>query len=478
MSAATTMSSSLVPDHILESNLPPMDPDVPGAARDFIVSARARKNHLSEQISDLQSTLTALVAECESLDCQIRKHEGVLSPLRRMPPEILFTIFGFTPPWLVSAVCARWRTICLSQPLLWSTVVVEREKWGCCSVKRLESQLERSRDVPLNITFVCDIVTVSTPEQTNMLFILAQHCQRWERVTLFGSEEFILGVAEQVRGRLDILSRLDINMYHERDVASLDFLEGAPIRDLFVNKRLCYRPVSVPLFPQLSRYGGSNTWTGHLDMLRSCALLVECALNMGDAAEYAYIGAPILLPNLLRLSLSHHGFLAYLDTPALVDLYFDYDLESAHQDLPRFLRGVSCRPTRLIMTAGFEADFHPDVDQLVGVIAAVPSIRCFGLIAKPSLPADSVVDFLSRVSPALESILLSLGGEDVLTKLLEGTWDRRLRSFTLSTPDFLISSENSSKMDELRSRGIEILLVSSDFGLYAETIPQSLRLER
>ncbi|KAJ7879186.1 hypothetical protein B0H14DRAFT_2160977, partial [Mycena olivaceomarginata] len=59
------------------------------------------------------------------------KHEGALSPLRRMPVEIISLIFKFAAPfpsdfmnveegpWVLSAVCSLWRTIALSQPSLW-----------------------------------------------------------------------------------------------------------------------------------------------------------------------------------------------------------------------------------------------------------------------------------------------------------------------------------------------------------------------
>ncbi|KAJ7763668.1 hypothetical protein DFH07DRAFT_693519, partial [Mycena maculata] len=62
---------------------------------------------------------------------EVRKHEGALFPLHRMPPELLSLIFQYTLaysspeiPWNIATVCSRWRTITLSQPSLWSTVVL------------------------------------------------------------------------------------------------------------------------------------------------------------------------------------------------------------------------------------------------------------------------------------------------------------------------------------------------------------------
>ncbi|KAJ7763656.1 hypothetical protein DFH07DRAFT_812680 [Mycena maculata] len=445
----------------------------------------------------LQSSLDKLTAECNSLDVHIQKHEHALSPLRRMPTEILSLIFTFTMPphhpcaesgpWLVSAVCARWRTITLSQPLLWT--VIDNSERRTSSFK-LKIQLDRSRDLPLNVTFICEDVEICTKHEVEMLDILAQHSVRWETVTLSGPEAFYSGIRNQIQRQFPILLKLDISMFRRKIPASLDIFECAPkLQEVFVNRDYWAHPVSMTLPSQLSRYGGCNTWNGHLATLSSCSHLVDCTLDMGNDKEFTHTGAPILLPHLLRLFLSHHGFLTCIETPALVELYCDYDLNSTHHDLPSFFRRLACKLETLIMTSGFGDDVsdlpNPDFNRLADILRAAPSMKCFGFISTPSLPAASVGEFLrsARVAPALESLALSLGGENVLYDLVEAVettdWESgRLRSFTLSSPQCLPSSDTAYRMEALRGRGMDILVVSTYYGLYEKMVPQTLRIER
>ncbi|KAJ7648562.1 hypothetical protein DFH06DRAFT_1095302 [Mycena polygramma] len=122
---------SLVPRDILETNDPPLESQIP-FLRDFVTRGRVRISLLEDEMALLQTSLDNLSKERDELVVEIRKHEGALSPLRRTPTEILSHIFIFTlppyrlnhepAPWTVSAVCARWRTIVISQPCFWTSI--------------------------------------------------------------------------------------------------------------------------------------------------------------------------------------------------------------------------------------------------------------------------------------------------------------------------------------------------------------------
>jgi hypothetical protein len=87
---------------------------------------------LDAKIALFRSSLARLLEEKAELNVEIGMHEGGLSLLRCMPTEILSHIFEFSlpphqidakdAPWTVSAVCARWRTIVMSQSSFWTSI--------------------------------------------------------------------------------------------------------------------------------------------------------------------------------------------------------------------------------------------------------------------------------------------------------------------------------------------------------------------
>ncbi|KAJ7464512.1 hypothetical protein FB451DRAFT_1042145, partial [Mycena latifolia] len=118
------LNPSTISSDILETNCPPSEFSMP-SIREFIARGSARRTRLDAKIASLEALLDVLLHERSPLDADIRKHEGAVSPLRRMPTELLSLIFKYTLPhdlsgtWTIPAVCSRWRTIALSQPTLW-----------------------------------------------------------------------------------------------------------------------------------------------------------------------------------------------------------------------------------------------------------------------------------------------------------------------------------------------------------------------
>ncbi|KAJ6620667.1 hypothetical protein B0H10DRAFT_1791506, partial [Mycena sp. CBHHK59/15] len=114
---------------LLKTNKPPLDFEIPSIT-DFIAVGLTKMTRLEARIALLTSALEELVLERDDLKEQIRNHESVLSPLRRMPIELLSLIFSFTlasherynretAPWNLGQVSSYWREIVLSQPTFW-----------------------------------------------------------------------------------------------------------------------------------------------------------------------------------------------------------------------------------------------------------------------------------------------------------------------------------------------------------------------
>ncbi|KAF8196903.1 hypothetical protein K438DRAFT_1585606, partial [Mycena galopus ATCC 62051] len=82
-------------------------------------------------IDDLKTTLAQLVPRRDGTADQIYQHQAILSPVRRIPPELICEIYAWTwascksdysrhePPWFLGQICRSWRHFALSYPPLW-----------------------------------------------------------------------------------------------------------------------------------------------------------------------------------------------------------------------------------------------------------------------------------------------------------------------------------------------------------------------
>ncbi|KAJ7609167.1 hypothetical protein FB45DRAFT_1128074, partial [Roridomyces roridus] len=127
---------------LLNSNNPPKASELP-----LVYSATAELSEhlvsLDEEISQLQDRLVQLNQDRSVLARQLRRHEAILSPIRRAPPEILGEIFSWTlpcsfreanledcdfdltrSPWVLTHVCSLWRAVAISMPSLWSLILL------------------------------------------------------------------------------------------------------------------------------------------------------------------------------------------------------------------------------------------------------------------------------------------------------------------------------------------------------------------
>ncbi|KAJ7918640.1 hypothetical protein B0H13DRAFT_2187582, partial [Mycena leptocephala] len=312
---------------------------------------------LNAKIALLQSSLDELLEERSVLETNIGKHEGGISPLRRLPTEILSLIFALAlpphwhthtschtlAPWTISAVCARWRVIVVSQPCFWTSIYYNYDD-PFVSCFKLETQLRRSGQLPLNVEFFLDDDDESELS-LSALKIICMHAGRWEIVSLLGPEELYTQIRRFLMDRFVLLRELKIEMFYlTNEVPSLDIFEQAPLlHRVFVNESYWAYPVSMVLpWLQLLQYGGCNTWAGHLHTLRSATNLVDCSLEIETPSFLPQVQT--LVPHLLRLSLSNSAFLACLATPALLELYCEY----AAPVLP-FLRQQSCKLQKLVL---------------------------------------------------------------------------------------------------------------------------------
>lgn len=83
---------------------------------------------LAQIIQESQYAINELQAQRSQLENQVAKTLAYLSPIRRLPMELLREIFMWTfedhpcSAWVLAAVSSSWRRLALRIPLIWSKV--------------------------------------------------------------------------------------------------------------------------------------------------------------------------------------------------------------------------------------------------------------------------------------------------------------------------------------------------------------------
>ncbi|KIK69388.1 hypothetical protein GYMLUDRAFT_146264, partial [Collybiopsis luxurians FD-317 M1] len=104
--------------------------------RDFLQSANRDLSCYDDEISRLENRLFLLRYRRERAKQYTMALRSLLSPIHRLPNELLLQIFRdvcedvetsrisrfglSTAPFYLSAVCTRWRSLCISHSRLWS----------------------------------------------------------------------------------------------------------------------------------------------------------------------------------------------------------------------------------------------------------------------------------------------------------------------------------------------------------------------
>ncbi|KAF8211366.1 hypothetical protein K438DRAFT_38246 [Mycena galopus ATCC 62051] len=120
--------------HLLYTNFVPSDAQR-NVIRAHLDASLKRLDRLDAEMSRLQTTLPQLVEQREQLCADIAAHDALVSPARRMPPDITQEIFICCLPIdrnsvvvstealiLLGQICKAWRGISLSIPCLWSAI--------------------------------------------------------------------------------------------------------------------------------------------------------------------------------------------------------------------------------------------------------------------------------------------------------------------------------------------------------------------
>jgi hypothetical protein len=127
------MSSPLL--HLLNTNDAPSVSEVE-LIQNTLLMSQSRLASLRDEISRVQSVMDDLVKEQAAVQRCFEEHKALLSPIRRLPAELLSAIFmlclpedwrsvscnALEAPMLLSRICGHWRAVAIATPAIWSYI--------------------------------------------------------------------------------------------------------------------------------------------------------------------------------------------------------------------------------------------------------------------------------------------------------------------------------------------------------------------
>ncbi|KAJ7762535.1 hypothetical protein B0H16DRAFT_1529133, partial [Mycena metata] len=313
----------------LDTNYCPTDDELVGI-RDLLVEPLTRLKHLEARIADLQKTIDELTEERVAVSTYVDAHRALISPVRRLPLDILQEIFmACLPtdrncamsmaeaPVLLGRICSSWRTLSLSTPRLWCSLHIVEPMSGSVDVlgqrinsaifkKKLAQRLEttakwlsRSTQLPLSISFVGlpDINRTPAPASARRtrLFLqaLIPFAHRWQSIKLWASWDALDSLSHLTDTDVPLLTKLDITQ--QRGSARGEWPLPALLRAsrlsgfAFAGQMELYAlPVRWENMTALSlTEHGTITCRRALEILPKCARLQFCRLQVADEGPAA-----------------------------------------------------------------------------------------------------------------------------------------------------------------------------------------------
>lgn len=209
---------------LLNTNDPPTE-----SQSKLLWDAQQRLGYLDAKAARLPKAPKQIQEEREELQRCINAHRVILSPVRRIPIEIVSEIFNHVldhhymvfdstaGPWVLSQICRRWRSIAVSHSAMWSSMSLSY-KFGPLDfhypkdpLALLQTALERSEQHTLDISLnYSRTLGVELGDVQKILDIVMAHAPRWESIDFTLSRAGLSALAE-VKGRLQSLFTLRLS---------------------------------------------------------------------------------------------------------------------------------------------------------------------------------------------------------------------------------------------------------------------------
>ncbi|KAK0234324.1 hypothetical protein IW262DRAFT_1425066 [Armillaria fumosa] len=429
---------------LLNSNDPPLRTEHL-QLESFIGEGHGFLATLQERVSQARVVLNELLAEEKRVQDIIEWCRTIVSPIRRIPEDIIREIFltcwetegeikdslnGKFAPFVLSKICREWRSVALSTSRLWSTISLDFDLYRNDSMEcqyLLQMLLSRSttRDITLSIYSNREIT------KNHLIPILLMSAPRWTDVSIT-IPYLSLHAFSAARGYLHRLKHLHVDFVHGimrmRTPLSkpvFDAFEYVPLLRsfFFTGAYNVVQQMNLP-WPQLTEYSGRDRTSSYLELFKLAPDLEAATLQCADDSE-----EDVPLPSLysshkcLRTLHLHEDedsdaipeggiarFLSHVEFPALESLTMEY----THLDIrvPTYLCGSTASNLKCLSIDASFCIYAEGQADLLDLLKTTPLLSKLSVSCQCSIEEnDSEVIFFglnANVNPALLPCLTSL----------------------------------------------------------------------
>lgn len=338
--------------NVLRTNDPPLEPEQ-DTLRGLVADTQRNILACDTEINELERKILRTQSDRRKAVVLLDISKGILSPIRRLPREIIaeivlqalqmdsadkwavvVTLDTRIGPWKYAQICRIWRDAILSFPQLWTHFRFDTHSTPPSMKPSMYEHLMRTlihRSQRLPVSFVFDEQALH--ESAGLLRILLGESHRWKHAQLTIDNGPSFTGLNAARGKVPILERLTLyarfGLLHPRyDDLTLSERAGSLVMHGFAYAPLL-RTLSVNLpfpvdvsFPmaQLTMYEERDyPLTLYPYRLSDFTNLVECRLSNQNSQDKL-----IEFPKLRRLRVLEPDILEYLVVPNLECLYVEH----------------------------------------------------------------------------------------------------------------------------------------------------------
>ncbi|KAJ7441969.1 hypothetical protein B0H11DRAFT_2292257 [Mycena galericulata] len=416
-------------DDILYTNAVPSDADCQ-RIHDLLVGPQKEAAALAQEVVRVQSLLDELITKRDQLNAFIDAHLALVSPVRRLPDDVVREIFVAAlpsdrnaimsedeAPLLLSHISQGWRNLALSTPRLWSTLHIVTPPVSSLQsyIPKLHqingavvTWLSRSGTLPVSISLISPLlhsprgaseedisalVEAARSASITLIQTLIEFCTRWRSIWFrISDDSYLTPLAALSVSDVPKLSSVGMTMVSgETDWNSMSFLGTPSLRAVSLREGAHTSPISWDALTHLSFHflGVTLSFDDMLAMLRHCINLEVLNLTVSNNQTHDQMHAqPCQMAHLWRLSLMNAGgnnfitnFLHQLSAPNLRILEFHGPFDSVNPSPLLTLISSSDGLEHLRLSV-----YDITVDFLIEMLQRAPALRELALASEPVLP--------------------------------------------------------------------------------------------